>query len=118
MANPLCHFEIMTGDPDKCKDFYGSVFEWGYDNATLPGYSLVDAGCEPTGGIFKKPDVAPGPCANIYFQVDDIDATLKKVEEAGGTVIVPNTEIPGVGHFGMFTDPEGIAVGVMQPSGS
>ena len=107
----------MTTDPEKCQSFYGTVFGWKFDNGSMPGYTLVDAGQEPTGGIFKAPDVAPGPCANVYFQVDDIESTLQRATDSGGTVIVEKTEIPGVGHFGMFTDPEGIAVGVMQPAG-
>ncbi len=116
MSNPLCHFELMTTDPEKCQSFYGTVFGWKFDDGSMPGYTLVDAGQEPTGGIFKAPDVAPGPCANVYFQVDDIESTLERASESGGTIIVEKTEIPGVGHFGMFTDPEGIAVGIMQPA--
>jgi len=117
MSNPLCHFELMTTDLAKCTSFYGTVFGWKFDNDSMPGYTLVDTGQEPTGGIFSAPEVAPGPCANIYFQVDDIEGTLQRASESGGMIIVDKTEIPGVGHFGMFTDPEGIAVGVMQPAG-
>ena len=117
MANPLCHFELMVNDTKKAQAFYGAIFDWDFDTDSMPGYTLINAGTEPTGAMFKKPDAAPGVCANIYFQVPDIDATLKRVGEGGGKVLVPKTEIPNVGHFAMFTDPEGISVGIMQPVG-
>ena len=114
MPNPLCHFELMTTDPAKCKAFYGAIFDWKFDDESMPGYTLVRPGVEPNGAIFKKPDDAPGPCLNVYFLVDDIDATLAKVKEKGGTVIVPTTEIPSVGWFAMITDLDGITIGLFK----
>ena len=116
MSNPLCHFELMTADPDKCKAFYSRIFDWTFDDQSLPGYTLVNAGAEPSGGVFRKPDEAPGPCMNIYFQTDDVEATLARAVEAGATVLVPKTIIPSVGEFAIFADPEGIAVGLLRPA--
>lgn len=115
MPNPLCHFELMTDEPERCKAFYGAVFDWQFDDASMPGYTLVATGAEPSGGVFKRPEEVQGVCLNVYFQVDDIDATLNKVAENRGKVLVPKTEIPGVGHFAMFTDPEGIPIGLLEP---
>lgn len=117
MPNPLCHFELMSSDPEKCKAFYGAVFDWQFDDQSMPGYTLVNAGTEPTGAVFQKPDAAPGPCINVYFQVSDIEEVLTKVTEQRGKILVPKTEIPNVGHFAMFTDPEGVVIGIMQPAG-
>ncbi len=117
MSNPLCHFELMSTDPGKCRAFYGAVFDWQFDTQSMPGYTLVNTGTEPTGGILPKPDAAPGPCMNAYFQVPDLAATLEKATEHGAEVVVPKTPIPNVGHFAMFADPEGIVIGIMQPTG-
>jgi len=114
MSNVLCHFELMTNDPKKCKAFYGSVFDWRFDDESMPGYTLINTGAEPSGGIFPKPDQAPAVCANIYFRVDDIDSVLGRATENGAVVVVPKTAIPTVGDFAMFADPEGIVVGLMQ----
>ena len=116
MPNPLCHFELMTNDPEKCQAFYGEVFDWRFDDRSMPGYTLIHAGAEPTGGIFPKPPEAPGACVNVYFHVDDIDGTLEKARRAGATILVDKMEIPNVGLFAFITDPEGITVGLMQPS--
>ncbi len=117
MPNALCHFELITNDPQKCKAFYGALFDWQFDDKSMPGYTLINAGADPTGGIMPKPPDAPGACSNVYFSVDDIDATLAKVIEQDGKVLVPKTAIPGVGNFAIFADPEGIPVGIMQPQG-
>ena len=93
------------------------MFRWTFDNDSLAGYTLIHTGSDATGGIFPKPAGASGVCLNAYFQVTDIDATIKSVSDNGGTVLVPKTAIPNVGHFAMFADPEGIPIGIMQPGG-
>ncbi len=117
MGNPLCHFELMVMDPGRAKEFYGKVFDWTFqswgDDAPME-YDMVDTGAEPGGGMMKKPAEAPHPALSVYFLVDDVDATLAKAQEAGGTMIVPKMEIPGIGWHGMFMDPDGIPVGVFQ----
>ena len=114
MANPLCHFEFMTGDPQKCQAFYGAVFDWSFDNESMPGYTLIQTGTEPPGGIMQKPADASGAFLNSYFRVDDIATVLDKAKAHGAKVFVEKTPIPGVGHLAIFADPEGIVIGIMQ----
>lgn len=115
MSSALCHFELVTADPGRCKAFYGAVFGWMFDERRMPGYTLIQTGQEPTGGIL--PNAAThGPSLNAYFSVASIDDCLRKVTQAGGEVLMPKTAVPGVGHLAIFADPEGIAVGVIQPS--
>jgi predicted enzyme related to lactoylglutathione lyase len=40
---------------------------------------------------------------------------LRTVVEAGGTVIVPKTELAQVRWFAMFIDPDQIPIGILQP---
>ena len=115
MTNSLCHFELMSGNVETSKAFYSTVFGWKFDDQVVPGYTLIHTGHEPTGGMFPKPDAAPSACMNVYFTVPNIDETLKAVEAQGGQTLVPKTPVPNIGHFAMFTDPDGIAVGLMQP---
>ncbi len=114
MGAPLCHFELMSDDPEKCKAFYGKVFGWQFDDSSMPGYTLINPGAEPNGGLMKRSPDAPHVAMSVYFQVDDIGEILGKVAEGGGQVLVPKTEIPNVGFYAMFADPEGIPVGVFQ----
>jgi len=114
MANPICHFEFMSDDPEKCRQFYGSVFDWEFDDESMPGYTLIGTGSDPGGGLMKRPAESPGPCMNVYFLVDDIGDTLDKVQKAGGKVLVPETPIPNVGWFAIIADPEGLHFGVFK----
>jgi uncharacterized protein len=114
MSTPLCHFEFISDNPDKCMAFYGKVLGWKFNVDSMPGYTMIDTGSPPAGGLMKRPPQVPKVCLNTYFMVEDIDATLKKVKEAGGNVLMPKTPIPNVGSFAFFTDPEGICVGIFQ----
>jgi len=44
--------------------------------------------------MMKRPDESPAPHLNVYFSVDDVDATLNKATGAGASVVAPKTEIP------------------------
>ena len=48
--------------------------------------------------------------------VDDVAASSEKVRRAGGEVLGAPMEIPGVGQYVSFTDPEGNRVGMLQPT--
>jgi predicted enzyme related to lactoylglutathione lyase len=116
VPNPLCHFELMSNDPERARAFYGTVFDWEFDDQAMAGYTLINAGAEPSGGMMAKPAGAPHAALNVYFLVEDVPATLEKVEAAGGSVLVPRTEIPNVGTFAMIADPEGVVIGLLKPA--
>ncbi len=113
MANPLIHWELLVSDVARTKAFYQKVFDWTY-TAMGPEYTLIGTG-GVGGGLMTKPPGAPSVALHAYFQVDDVDKTLRAVVEAGGKVVVPRTEIPQVGWYAMFFDLDGVAVGVLQP---
>jgi uncharacterized protein len=114
MGNPLCHWELMVSDVKKAKAFYGKVFEWKFDDKSMPGYTVIQTGREPGGGMMAKPPEAPCCALSQYFLVEDIEKTLAKAVKAGGKVAVPKTPIPGVGSFAMLLDPDGICVGIFR----
>jgi len=62
----------------------------------------------------KKPGEAPHFALSQYFLVDSIEETLGKVEGAGGKTGVPKMEIPNVGWWALFLDPDGIPVGIFE----
>ncbi len=116
MGNWIVHWDLVVDDVQKAKRFYGNVFDWGFDDEAFPGYTIVDVGEEGRGGgIMQRPPDAPGNALNSYFGVDDLDTTLAKAEAAGAQVVVPKTEIPGVGFWGMFIDPDGIPIALFEP---
>jgi len=50
----------------------------------------------------------------VYVDTADIDASLAKVEQLGGKVMLPRSEIPGMGWFALFSDPSGNQIGLFE----
>jgi len=115
MSNPLVHWELMVEDVERAKAFYSRVFDWTFVPAG-PEYTLVQTGAEPGGGLLRRPPKVTMSSLNSYFHVVDLDRTLRDAVEAGARVIVPRMEVPNVGWFAMFLDPDQIPIGVLQPS--
>jgi len=104
MAGKIVHFELQTKDASRAKRFYGSLFGWKFKDSEIPGveyYSIE--GIEPGGGLNPRQD-APGPV--VYFDTDDIEATIRKVRELGGKAD-EKQPIPTMGWFAGCTDTEG-----------
>lgn len=115
MGNPIIHWELLVSNPEKAKAFYRKLFDWRFDDKAFPGYTVIDTGKDPGGGLMEKPAATPTVGLNTYFEVSDLLRTLHDVVEMGGKVLVPRTEIPTIGAYAMFADPDGIAVGILQP---
>lgn len=46
-------------------------------------------------------------CSRWLDSILEIEADLRHVENLGGTIVTPKTEIPGTGWFGVFQNPTG-----------
>lgn len=87
MANPFNWVEIRTKDLEEAKRFYETLFGWkmsGKENKDF-AYWFIDTGAKPSGGMWRMPE-GKSLGVFVYILVDDIEATLKKVEELGGKV--------------------------------
>jgi predicted enzyme related to lactoylglutathione lyase len=116
MAIKVAHWELMGPDAGALVEFYSRVFGWTPQAAPgFDSYHLVDvAQVEPGGAIGQGSDERPAYSV-FYFEVDSIDGHLAKVEESGGSTVMPRTVIPGTVAFAMFTDPAGNMVGLVEP---
>jgi len=118
MANhPIVHIEIPASDPQTAARFYSGVFDWNLQHDEQFNYLMFQDG--GPGGAFVQtgdggemgPATKPGD-VRIYIGTDDIEASLAAVEAHGGKTLVPKTEIPGTGWFGIFADPFGNTMAV------
>ena len=112
MAHPVIHAEIRSADPDATRKFFGDLFGWKVaSEGAFPGYTFIDTGVE--GGTFVA--ISPRQSAEdevlFFVGVEDVDATLAKAEELGGTITQPAQQVPGT-SFGVFADAQGHKVGV------
>ncbi len=111
MAHPVVHAEIRSNDPDATREFFGSLFGWGYSDGAYPGYSFVATGAEGGPPTAISPLQGPGDQVLFFVGVEDVAAALTRAEELGGSIVQPAQEVPGV-TFGVFADPQGHQVGV------
>jgi len=118
MAKPVVHFEIAGRDGKKSCDFYGKLFDWKI-NREIGGmdYNLVPAAGDKSigGGIFTAP-TGMAPCVTFYVEVEDLQKYLDKAVSLGGKITQPPTPIPipGIGSSAMFTDPDGLLIGLFK----
>jgi len=114
MPNPIVHWEIGVRDRTKAQEFYARLFDWKINSDDEMNYGMVETGGE--GGIDGGIAPAPGgqPFLTFYIQVDDLQTYLDKAVSLGGEAVVPPTEIPNVGHFAMFKDPDGNTLGLFK----
>ncbi|HYZ47199.1 MAG TPA: VOC family protein [Actinomycetota bacterium] len=119
----IVHFEIPADDVARAKGFYGSIFGWQLDDMEGMGYTIVrtvdvDEQQMPketgaiNGGMMKRGPETPSPVLTI--NVDSIDDSLGRIESSGGSVVKGRTEIPGMGAFAYFKDPEGNTLGLWE----
>ncbi len=118
MGAPVVHFELWSKDPARISSFYEQVFGWKINHVPEMNYRVVETGGKGgiNGGIMQPKDGPwPGNMA-FYLDVPDLDAAAAKVKAAGGTMIVEKTEIPGMGAFSLFSDPDGRVLGLWKSS--
>ncbi len=125
--DPVVHFEMPYEDRVRMAKFYKSAFGWQIQMLGAEMVSYVLATTVETdekgplrpgainGGFYpKKPDW-PAQYPSVVIAVKDIKKAAGKVAGAGGTVLGEPMEIPGVGRYVSFTDPEGNRVSMLEP---
>ena len=112
MAGKLVHFEIGAQDVDRAEGFWSSVFGWQFSRDQMPGidYRLVRTDEDQGGGLYQSDDRGH---LRIYFDTDDIDASVGKVRSSGGEA-GDKQPIPSVGWWADCKDTEGNAFGIFQ----
>ena len=114
--------ELMTTDPTAATSFYGGLFGWTDDARPIPesdeSYHMQMLQGVPVSAIAKlRPEQASmgmPPAWGVYLAVDDVDATVAKVEGAGGKVMLPPMDVMEQGRMAVLVDPTGAVVSLWQ----
>jgi predicted enzyme related to lactoylglutathione lyase len=122
MGCPVVHWEFWSEDPSKIGEFYRDVFDWDIRHVPELDYHVVASGGKGgIGGGIMKPKQGPWPAKlSMYIQVEDLDAIGRKIRGAGGKLLMEGMDVPGVGTFSLFEDPDGRVLGIWkqtQPEG-
>lgn len=120
MGYPVVHFEITGTDGARLQKYFSELFGWEIDADNPMGYGIVAREGNTTaegvgigGGIATGPQGYPGH-VTFYVEVPDVGATLAQAESLGGTRMMGPDEVMEGLVVGLFTDPEGHVIGVIQ----
>ena len=99
-------YELLCDDADAAARFYGEVIGW----------QVADSGDVATTVMPPLTGTIGQGVAEVivYVGVADIAATLQKVVANGGSIRYPRFEVPGRVVLGVFTDPAGNSVGLVE----
>ncbi len=108
-------YELMTGDIEGAGRFYSDVVGWTTEKVSSGdmAYTTFNLGSVGMAGMMAN----PGYTSWIgYIAVDDVDAHIVKIVEAGGKLWKPATDVPGMLRFAVMSDPQGAAIVVFTPN--
>ncbi len=121
----VVHFEITADDMKRAQKFYGDVFGWKGEKDEVAEYVMLtttpsdpknmNRPKEPgaiNGGMMVRTGKIKSPV--ITIAVDDLDEALKRIEKAGGKVVVGKTNVADYGFSAYFQDSEGNVLGLWQ----
>ena len=127
--NSVVHFEMPYDNPERVAKFYHTAFGWEtkdmgekMGNYVLATTTETDPERGPrkpgaiNGGFFPKQSDRPAQYPSIVIAVDNLGEARDRVTRAGGRVLGESMDIPGVGTYVSFMDPEGNRVAMLEPS--
>ncbi len=122
----FCWDELMTTDPAEATAFYEKVFGWRprpvdmgnnmtYTLLDRPGVKNAKGDQASAGGAMKSPEGIPYSFWLAYVGVDDCDKVTERATRLGAKITMAPTDIPNVGRFSSWMDPQGASIAILQP---
>ena len=113
--NMVGWFEIPVTNIERAKTFYDAVFgiriqiqDFG---GTLMGwFPFAEEKLGASGSLIQNDAYRPSETKGvlIYFSSEDVNNEISRVEDAGGKIVQPKTQIsPDIGFMALFIDCEG-----------
>jgi len=112
-----CWTELSVPDPEAAKSFYGSVFGWQAEadpRSEVAGYAVFRHGDAPVAAVSPLVEDAQPVAWSVCLSVEDAERTEARAAAHGGRTLMPPTDVPGLGRYGVLADPDGAAFGIWQ----
>ncbi len=116
-----CWIDLAAPDQQAAIDFYSGVFGWTGEIGPKEtgGYAVCELRGKPVAGIMAAVPMgdqpAPPTVWTTYLTTSDVEAAARAVGEAGGTVMMPPTDVMTLGRMCIAADPSGAVFGLWQP---
>ena len=105
-------YELQAGDLEPAFSFYAALFGWTKTDAIDMGpmgiYQLFAVDGVTIGGMMTRMPEVPRPFWQYYFNVDEINAAIARVNSAGGKVVNGPQQVPGGSWIAHAMDPQGV----------
>lgn len=109
MSAPIVFFDIAGPDSKQLSGFYRDVFSW---DVSSDGKIQLDVRSPIDAQIRQDPAEK-----RMYIGVTDVASSLDEIAMHGGSIDVPRFEVPGVVVLGLFRDPAGNPMGLVEMNG-
>ncbi len=109
--------DLASADLAASAAFYSALLGWeAKDQGAEAGhYHMFEKDGAPVAGAGPIMMEGQPPAWMTYISVEDADAAVAKVKQAGGMVFVEPMDVLDVGRMAVFADPTGAAAAVWQP---
>ena len=115
MGDAVAYFEVLGGDPERQRAFYGEMFGWTVAPVESTGGGYGRVGAEEAGiagGIGSFPG-APS-YVTVYVRTDDLQAAVARANELGGRTVMEPRAVDGQIETALIEDPEGHMIGLIK----
>lgn len=130
MSDPQHHqpgtiigFDLTVPDAEAIRDFYAAVVGWRSEPFDMGGYAdyfmqAPESGQTVAGIVHARGENADLPPQWLtYIVVDDLDASLERCRDGGGTVVTAVKGGDGGARYCVIQDPAGAFLALMQMGG-
>lgn len=121
MSSPLAFFAVHADDVERARAFYEGVFGWQFESWGPPNFYLISTGTSIDqhlrGALQQRAEPLTGTGIRGFecsVAVSSVDDASRSIESHGGTVILPKTQIPGIGWVVRFRDTENNEVAAVE----
>ena len=118
----FCWPELSAMDVQKAKSFYTQLFAWELQESPIDEegnvYIMLQKNGADIGAMYQGKNELEKQAMNThwlgYVAVDDVDATVRKVEGLGGTVEINPMDVFTAGRMAVIHDPDGARLALWQ----
>jgi predicted enzyme related to lactoylglutathione lyase len=115
--------DLTTEVAERLRTFYERVVGWSaqpVDMGTYADFNMLDESGTPAAGVChaKGFNVDLPTVWLIYVTVEDLEESLARCVEEGGTVLVPARSMGTMGQFAVIADPSGAPIALFESAPS
>jgi predicted enzyme related to lactoylglutathione lyase len=117
VANKPVWVDLSSSDPATSREFYSNLFGWDIEVNPDPqygGYALAKVDGQDVAGIGPKMSQEAPTAWMLYIGSSDAEETGRKVQSAGGVVVMPAFDVGDQGRMAVFQDPSGAFISAWE----